>query len=318
MKKYLYILLLAELMLSYIPAQVFAADTSVYKGVSSQIEEYLCAPSKVQTSQTNLGTGVGQSLQDGGYQNYAASNNANSGDLYRCINQLYKFAIILSAVIGVFFLVIAGYIYMSAEGNQESVDKAKNILVTTITSFIILMSGYLLLKAINPDLIQFKSIQPPSVKIDTSGWNDYKPVLDQSGNLIGVNNGTQTYNTLGKNDAELITKAGCTFQNNDFKTQIGGIQTDLFNAIVNICKAGSTNGKIQISSVTGGQHATNSYHYKFCAVDLADGTGTFRNNPAGKAAEAKAKSYGNLLTINPGTDANEINHLHIDARSKCQ
>jgi len=181
LKKYLYILLLAELMLSYIPAQVFAAEQYDYSksGVAAQIEAYLCAPSRVQTDQTKLGTGVGQSLQDGGYQNYAASNNANSGDLYRCINQLYKFAIILSAVIGVFFLVIAGYIYMSAEGNQESVDKAKNILVTTITSFVILMAGYLLLKAINPDLIQFKSIQPPSVKIDTSAWQSYQS-LSQS------------------------------------------------------------------------------------------------------------------------------------------
>ena len=33
---------------------------------------------------------------------------------------------------------------------------------------VILMAGYLLLKAINPDLIQFKSIQPPSVQMNTT------------------------------------------------------------------------------------------------------------------------------------------------------
>lgn len=182
---------------------------------------------------------------------------------------------------------------------------------------VVLMAGYLLLKAINPDIIQFKSIQPPSVQVNTASWGEFKPLVAPNGDFIGVVNGGQSYKTLGKNDAELITKAGCTFQNNDFKVQISGIQTDLFNAIVEVCRAGSGNGKIQISSVTGGDHAKNSYHYKFCAIDMADGTGTFRNNPAGKAAEAKAKSFGNLLTINPGTDADKIDHLHIDARSKC-
>ncbi|MEK7161694.1 MAG: pilin [Patescibacteria group bacterium] len=189
-KKYLFILLLVELMLSYIPTQVFAAEQFNYasSGVSKQIEAYLCAPSKVNENQTNLGTGAGQRLQDGGYQNYAAANNANSGDLFKCINQLYRFAIILSAVIGVFFIVIAGYIYMSAEGNQESVDKAKNILVTTITSMVILMAGYLLLKAINPDLIQFKSIQPPSVQMNTTAWQEWQA----SKGLEGTGGGPDT------------------------------------------------------------------------------------------------------------------------------
>jgi hypothetical protein len=106
-KKYFYILLLVELIISYIPAQVFAAEQYNYasSGVSSQIEAYLCAPSAVDKKSTETTTGTGWRLVDGGYQQYAASNNANSGDLYKCINQLYKFAIILSAVIGVFFLV---------------------------------------------------------------------------------------------------------------------------------------------------------------------------------------------------------------------
>ena len=52
---------------------------------------------------------------------------------------------------------------MSAEGSSESVDKAKNILTSTIASLVILFAGYLLLNALNPDIIQFQTIQPPSV-----------------------------------------------------------------------------------------------------------------------------------------------------------
>ena len=42
-------------------------------------------------------------------------------------------------------LVIAGYIYMAADGNEEAVTKAKDIITTIIASLVILAAGYLLL-----------------------------------------------------------------------------------------------------------------------------------------------------------------------------
>jgi hypothetical protein len=129
-------------------------------GVSDQIKKYLCAPTDASkdggdTSLNFLGFGT--------QTNTASQNNSADGDLYLCINKLYRFAIAIASAISVFFIVIAGYVYMSAEGNAESVDKAKSILASSIVSLVILFSGYILLRAINPDLIKFGSIQPPSV-----------------------------------------------------------------------------------------------------------------------------------------------------------
>jgi hypothetical protein len=163
-KKSLLIFLLFELLFSYTPVFAQTMDSDYSKaGVSAQIEKYLCSPNPVPASQTDLTNGIGTRLQDGGYQKDAAANNNNSGVLYQCINQMYKFAIVVASVMSVFFLVIAGYVYMSAEGNSESVEKAKSIMTSTIASLVILFAGFILLKAINPDLIQFHSIQPPSV-----------------------------------------------------------------------------------------------------------------------------------------------------------
>jgi len=143
-KKYFLILLLFELLFAYAPA--FAQTTAVptyNPGVDTQIRKYLCAPP-------------------------ANTNTASNSILFQCINQIYKFAIAFASVIGVFFLVIAGYIYMSAEGNSEGVEKAKNILVTTVTALVILLASFLLLKTLNPDLIQFQSITPPLASNATS------------------------------------------------------------------------------------------------------------------------------------------------------
>jgi hypothetical protein len=113
---------------------------STYSGPEAQIKQFLCTPSDASTSKDKA-----------------------SNDLYNCINRIYRFALVTASFFAVFMIVLAGWVYMSAEGNEESVTKAKDILVTSIASIVILSSGYVLLKFINPDLIQFQPIQPPSV-----------------------------------------------------------------------------------------------------------------------------------------------------------
>ena len=146
-KKYFLILLLIELLFSYAPA--FAqTQTAVYdyskSGVSDQIKQYLCAPTPATTSQTtNFGNGTGNNFSisaTAAQQTNAAAFNSNNGDLFKCINQIYKFAIVVAAVVGVFFIVIAGYVYISSEGNAESVEKAKSIITSTIASLEVMFS----------------------------------------------------------------------------------------------------------------------------------------------------------------------------------
>jgi hypothetical protein len=166
-KKYLLLLLLTNIFLFY-GNLAYAANSADYtqnntNPVSSQIEQYLCAPtsgggSYVSTNGNYFGTTPDTAV---------AANNTASNDLYLCINRLYKFAIAIGTAAGVLMIVIAGYLYMSSDGNQESVDKAKSILTSTITAMVILFAGYVLLRAINPDLIAFQNVQPPSVKLDT-------------------------------------------------------------------------------------------------------------------------------------------------------
>jgi hypothetical protein len=137
-----------------------AASTTAYSGVSGTIEKYLCAPTEAPEDKGETDAYWGKST--------AAEKNTAQNDLYNCINRIYKFAIAIGSAAGVMMIVVAGYMYMSSDGNQESVDKAKSILVSSITAMIILLSGYILLRFINPDLTRFKSIQPPSIKMEVA------------------------------------------------------------------------------------------------------------------------------------------------------
>ena len=166
-------LLALELLLAHAGLVYAQSTTAVPKynsGVSDQIAKFLCAPTEptkssqqIIPSQWTNGSPSGSALTLVPSTGQAATNNTAATDLYTCINKLYRFAIAGGSVMGILFIVVAGYLYMASDGNQESVDKAKSIFTSSITAMVILFAGYVLLRAINPDLLKFQSIQPPSI-----------------------------------------------------------------------------------------------------------------------------------------------------------
>ena len=128
------LLLLLELCFGYAQPTLAATTAGGYSGVESSISTYLCTPSQ-------NGNGGGQ-------------------DIYNCINKLYRFAIVVAGIVGMFMIMIAGYMYMSAGGNGEAVTKAKGWITSSIAAMVILLLGYVFLQALNPQLVEFKSIQP--------------------------------------------------------------------------------------------------------------------------------------------------------------
>lgn len=139
-------------------AQQTVSPTPTYSGAEATIKQYLCTPTI-----TNSGTTASLATT----QNTGANNPA-SNDLYNCINRMYRFAIVAASALTVFFIVIAGYVYMSADGDGEAVTRAKGILASSLASLVILFAGYIILRALNPDLIQFQNVQPPSVRTGSS------------------------------------------------------------------------------------------------------------------------------------------------------
>lgn len=264
-KKIFLALLLAEIFFSYAPA--FAQTTATpydysKAGVSTQIEQFLCSP----------GTGGGTVL-------------------YQCINQLYKFAIVLASVIGVFYLVIAGYIYMGSDGNTESVDKAKSMIESTIASLVILLAGYVLLNAINPDLIQFHSVQPPSVTnvvVGTVGITagPVSGTSQQVAQLILQNPNINLFKIHSCNNPTdnatpyqniVDTSNGQPAQRSSYKDKCApnytgpGGSTNLSNQMLIAIAAAGNAMPVSVNEIAGGVHSntpTNS-HYSGNAVDIA-------------------------------------------------
>ncbi len=101
----------------------------IYQGVDGSIQDYLCTP-------TGKGT-----------------------DLFDCIGKLQRFGLAFGAIAVVFFIVMAGYIYIT--GGEAAKGKAKGIVFSALTGMGIILGSYVLLSFINPELVKIKTIQPP-------------------------------------------------------------------------------------------------------------------------------------------------------------
>ncbi len=100
-------------------------------GVDESIKEYLCTPESGEPGTV----------------------------LYDCIKKIYRFGVAFGAIALVFFIVLAGYFYLT--GGESAKEKGKSIFLSALTGMVVILSSYVLLGFINPDLVKIKPIQPP-------------------------------------------------------------------------------------------------------------------------------------------------------------
>lgn len=112
------------------------------------------------------------------------SGTASNTDLFTCVNNLYKYALVISAIAAVMMIIFAGYMYIFSGGSESKVGTAKSWIASSLLGITVLLTGFLLLKQINPSLLTIKNISPQ--QIAQQDWfvaNDYtKPYAGGPGN----------------------------------------------------------------------------------------------------------------------------------------
>ncbi len=275
-----------------------AQAAQTYTGPENSIKRFLCAPTINNSGTTGNVVNNFKDSFTGSSTAAAAQNNSAAGDLYNCINRIYRFAIIFTASGAVLYIVIAGYFYMSSEGNGEMVEKAKSYVTSSITAIVILLVGYIILRALNPDLIQFHNIQPPSVKpaSTTPPSTNGGGAFDGNTNTSGITpvpvadnqkNAAVAIQNLASSGKLLIASTGCDCANNcaintiqtlasgnqpqtdgkdTCKVSTTSVNVNMLNALISAANSGI---KFSIGSITGGHHSgPNDPHYQGKAVDV--------------------------------------------------
>lgn len=153
------------------------------------------APPATTTEQTPLVTaGPGeQSIAD-----FLCTPENNT--LYSCVNRLYRFGVVAGFFIAVMMIVVAGYMYMT--GGEAGKAKGKSYIESTFVAIVILLTSYMLLNQINPDLVTFKRIQPLAVDPE-----DLKELTDEQ-LFIAYEDGQLTPEGAAPSNGTVVT--GCS------------------------------------------------------------------------------------------------------------
>ena len=84
-----------------------------------------------------------------------SSDVANSSDLSTFFNNIYTFCIGISVVLAVIQIIRGGLSYMMTDVITEKTDSRK-MITGAVVGLLLVLSPYLLLSVINPDIISFK------------------------------------------------------------------------------------------------------------------------------------------------------------------
>lgn len=94
-------------------------------------------------------------------------------DFSEYIKYLYLFGLAIVGVVAMLFIIIGGIRYMAAAGNQTAISEAKSQITAAILGLVLVLTSWLILNTINPELVSLKklTVEP----IDILGDNGDEP-----------------------------------------------------------------------------------------------------------------------------------------------
>lgn len=227
------------------------------------------------------------------------------GATYLSINYLgdyiagvYKYLLGISTTIAIVMLMVSGLQWSLGGQSTEAVGKAQARIKNAVTGLVLLLSAYLILFTVNPNLIKLtfpklKLIQ--EVPLDNLVESDADAAQCSSGNLTGVNDFQDCMlSTYGasKSQVELVT---IKYKNRSY--QVHKLMAEDFQKALDAIDASGVSYDI--------------------TTDTAGGTYNWRCNKNNTKA-LSSHSWGTALDINPSTNPNcPSKCLDDDASTAC-
>ncbi len=112
-------------------------------------------------------------------------------DLIEYLNNLYKFGISITGILAVFMIALGAFSYIvTSAGNSSKMMNAKEMINNALIGLIIVLTAYLILYVVNPDLVKGTLKAPEELirDIASGGWEGWG---GSSSPMIG--SGTEEY-----------------------------------------------------------------------------------------------------------------------------
>ena len=84
-------------------------------------------------------------------------------ELPQLIQYIFRFSLGLVGIVGILALIFAAFGYLTSVGDPAKAASAKQRIVSALLGILLLLSSYILLKIVNPDLLKLKLEEKPIV-----------------------------------------------------------------------------------------------------------------------------------------------------------
>ncbi|MBM3708753.1 MAG: hypothetical protein FJW69_10545 [Actinobacteria bacterium] len=180
-------------------------------------------------------------------RSYAASAFFGGRDFPDLVKQIYIFGSAIVGTVAVAAIVIAGIFYMTSRGNTDKIKKSKEILTGAFVGLFLVLGSYVILKTMNPQLVEFK-IEVSEVALRTTIKGEANVALKGDCDPT-KDKGTQSVK---------FTYTDCQIgQDQRHETALSGVY----------CDTASKKWKIKKGSICGIEHREGLFYgYKSCTA----------------------------------------------------
>lgn len=195
----------------------------------------------------------------------------------KLINQFYDFLLIISGLLAFAVIVYGGIERILAAGNPSKISDSNEWIKSAIIGLLLLFGAYIILKLINPNLVNLKLPELQGIKVEKPEYMK----LEEGGAVTG---GVEGIGGVGLSDAEarqLLTNAGIGVKSTN--TTLEGIKQGVIDELIRMKKEcdgwlakyypnESKNGcKILVTGGTEAGHASgNCSHANGYKADIDD------------------------------------------------
>ena len=81
---------------------------------------------------------------------------ASTAPIAKYISAIYNYGVGIVGILAAMMLMIGGIIWLTAAGSSTKVEQAKSFIGSSLTGMALVLTAYILLNAINPDLVNFR------------------------------------------------------------------------------------------------------------------------------------------------------------------
>jgi hypothetical protein len=131
------------------------------------------------------------------------------------IESIYNYLLLIVGIVAAIVLMVGGILWLSAGGNTERIGQAQKLITGSLTGLVLMLTSYILLVTINPNLVDFKiagidKIDPKIDPLETSkeylcSWTTFTDAQEECGEIEGdtFNIGQALINSIISGEGEL-------------------------------------------------------------------------------------------------------------------